>query len=111
MYIEEEMTTTATDSPFRADGAIAGIMEALIRLRCEDQKDIRKLVESVEMLARVRPRPSPPPSSCCSVLCSACSATVLTSANVPCIGAAGRWPASVWCIRAGCFQAYYPCVL
>ena len=56
VYIEEEMAATATDSPFRADGAIAGIMQALQGLKCDDSKDIRKLVESVEMLARVRAR-------------------------------------------------------
>ena len=58
IYIEEEMNTTATDSPFRANGAIAGILEALLRLKCDNEKNIGKLVESVEMLARVRHSPT-----------------------------------------------------
>lgn len=52
------MNTTATDSPFRANGAIAGILEALLRLKCDNEKNIGKLVESVEMLARVRHSPT-----------------------------------------------------
>lgn len=62
-YIDKEMQAKTIDSPFSTDGSIVKIFDALLTLKCREGKNISKLVECVEMLARVR-QPSPPVPSC-----------------------------------------------
>lgn len=56
-YVDDEIQARNIDSPFRVDGAIIGLFDALLTLK-EEGKSISKLLLSVEMLAQVRP-PSP----------------------------------------------------
>jgi hypothetical protein len=52
-YIDDEIQARDIDSPFRVDGAIMGLFDALLTLR-DEGRNITKLLVSVEMLAQVR---------------------------------------------------------
>jgi hypothetical protein len=56
-YIDDEIQARDIDSPFRVDGAIMGLFDALLTLR-DEGRNITKLLVSVEMLAQVRPQHS-----------------------------------------------------
>eukprot|EP00892_Ulva_mutabilis_P004603 jgi/Ulvmu1/2514/UM138_0018.1 len=55
-YIDKEMQAKDVDSPFSTDGSIVKIFDALLTLKCGEEKQISKLVECVEMLARANSR-------------------------------------------------------
>lgn len=59
-YIDDEIQARDIDSPFRVDGAIMGLFDALLTLR-DEGRNITKLLVTVEMLAQV---PTPPTISC-----------------------------------------------
>lgn len=52
------MQVREVDSPFSAGGSIVQLFDALLTLKCAEGKAINKLVDCVEMLARVRLRRS-----------------------------------------------------
>ena len=54
-YIDDEIQARDIDSPFRVDGAIMGLFNALLTLR-EEGKGINKMIASVEMLAHANSR-------------------------------------------------------
>jgi hypothetical protein len=54
-YIDDEIQARDIDSPFRVDGAIIGLFNALLTLR-EEGKGITKMIASVEMLAQANSR-------------------------------------------------------
>ena len=54
-YIDDEIQARDIDSPFRVDGAIMGLFNALLTLR-EEGKGINKMIASVEMLAQANSR-------------------------------------------------------
>eukprot|EP00892_Ulva_mutabilis_P004604 jgi/Ulvmu1/2515/UM138_0019.1 len=54
-YVDDEIQARDIDSPFRVDGAIMGLFDALLTLR-EEGKSISKLLLSVEMLAQANSR-------------------------------------------------------
>ena len=55
LYIDDEIQARDIDSPFRVDGAIMGLFNALLTLR-EEGKPISKMIASVEMLAQANSR-------------------------------------------------------
>lgn len=51
------MQVRDVDSPFSAKGSIVGLFDALLTLKSQENRQIGKLVDCVEMLARVRTPP------------------------------------------------------
>lgn len=50
--MDDEIQARGIDSPFRVNGAIMGLFNALLTLK-EEGKNITKLISSVELLAQV----------------------------------------------------------
>jgi hypothetical protein len=54
-YIDDEIQARGIDSPFRVNGAIMGLFNALLTLK-EEGKPITKMIASVELLAQANSR-------------------------------------------------------
>lgn len=54
-YVEHEIQARNIDSPFRVEGAIVGLFEALITLK-QENKRISRMLSAVEMLAQANSR-------------------------------------------------------
>lgn len=77
-YIDDDLQARDIDSPFRVDGAIMGLFDALLTLR-DEGRNITKLLVSVEMLAQV----TPPPRACaCHSLARTSGRCFATAASV-----------------------------
>lgn len=50
-YTDEEIQARDIDSPFRVDGPVVGLFNALLMLREKEDKNVSKMISSVEMLA------------------------------------------------------------